>query len=236
MDPRGRRPKRKGAARRSICFHAMSFRRATPTSSRHRRLVPSSSSRRLSSLVNPDVLNDVTFHVTEEFSWHTPPRRHSFPTLPTGSVVPKMSSLRTRAVSERLYMSKEDRSELLKDEREMPQKLERDLLEESGAIQDEDLSSWGVIIPVFVLFSGYLLSSLSLQKLNSLRPGCGQLVTLLTVSCNDCRKVATGEKLCVFACYSMVFARFLCTAHVCFRTNGKCILEEGFTLWTISCH
>jgi len=162
----------------------MSFK--TTTASRRRRFAQgSSSSRRLSAVVNTDVLHDVTFHVTDEFERRAPVRRHSISTFRFSSLDISPSPLkRTRAVSETIHISRDDQKALLErwDGSGTPQRRKLDGVLEDEESDDEQLGSmegsptW---VLVCGLFSGYLLSSLGLQKLNDLRPGCGQLVTLL---------------------------------------------------------
>ena len=158
-----------------------------------RGLPQSSSSRRLSSIVNPDVLHDVSFHITEDMfiSREAPARRHSVaplgPSISTRGITREQLSPRARSVSEKIHISKADQKALLEKWKEN-ERLQRRKLDELIEEEEEDeqaagsvsqVTRWHQFLLVFGLFSAHLLSSVGLQKLNSLRPGCGQLVTLL---------------------------------------------------------
>jgi hypothetical protein len=144
--------------------------------------------------VNPDLLHDVTFHVTDEFfARQAPERRHSLASLTRRVVVPP-SPLKERSASENIHLSKSDQEALLKtsdvfQSRKQLERLENVLEGEESDDDDQESSlSYGHFILIFGLFSGYLISSAALQKLNSLRPGCGQLVTLLQYLATICEK------------------------------------------------
>lgn len=95
------------------------------------------------------------------------------------------SPLKARAVSERIHLSKDDQaalletSDILQSRKHQLERLEDVLEDEEFDADHESSSPWNHFTLVLGLFSGYLISSAALQKLNSLRPGCGQLVTLL---------------------------------------------------------
>jgi len=185
-----------------------------------------SSSRRLSSFVNPDLLHDVVFHAADEHVWENDTgltRRHSIAGGQGGFIQLSRSELpgppqsvggpRTRAVSERVGISQSDAAALhaewkQSEGKELPQKLKTslsDLAEESleeesdedrallmedrfaddeliyderEAIAQSTPSHWSVNVLVGALFLGYVFASAALQQLNSVRPGCAQLVTL----------------------------------------------------------
>lgn len=173
--------------------------RNTSTPRRRRLVRSSSSSRRLS--INPDLLHDVNFHLTDEFfARQAPARRHSLSSLTRGVAPP--SPLKARSVSERIHLSKSDQAALLETSEVLQSRkqLERldDVLEEEDCDFDHEFvqepSPWGHFILVFGLFSGYLISSAALQKLNSLRPGCGQLVTLLQYLATICEKAPHAKQ------------------------------------------
>mmetsp|Transcript_21896 Transcript_21896/g.48934 ORF Transcript_21896/g.48934 Transcript_21896/m.48934 type:complete len:469 (+) Transcript_21896:355-1761(+) len=157
-----------------------------------------SSARRLSSIVNPDVLHDVAWHTMEEFSRQAPARRHSIAGIHGGllTTLPRRprSQRVSRAASDKVGISKSDAAALLEQWRQNERGEEYKELGLGRVPEDEEdffdddenelsssksSSSWSVGILATGLFLGYILSSAGLQKLNSLRPGCGQLVTLL---------------------------------------------------------
>lgn len=170
----------------------MSFKTSTTAGKRRRFAQGSSSSRRLSSVVNPDVLHDVTFYASDEFiARQAPVRRHSVASLgfiPSLDVAPSPPK-RTRAVSERIQISKADQDALLEGwdgGGGTPTRTPRghgklEVFEEEAVLSQDEHSAQQTATWMLVsgLFSGYVLSSAGLQQLNNLRPGCGQLVTLL---------------------------------------------------------